>query len=50
MPVILGVLLGAWIGTRLLVRARSQALRLVFSLVILALAAEMIYNGMTGRV
>lgn len=50
MPVILGVLLGAWFGTRLLVRARSQALRVVFSLVILALAAEMIYNGVTGRV
>jgi uncharacterized membrane protein YfcA len=50
MPVILGVLPGAWFGTHILVHARSQALRVVFSVVILALAAEMIYNGLAGRV
>ncbi len=48
MPVMLGVLLGAFLGTRVLVRARTRMLRLVFSLVILALAVEMIYNGFTG--
>jgi uncharacterized membrane protein YfcA len=48
MPVMLGVLLGAFLGSRLLVRARTRSLRLVFSVVILALGLEMIYNGLTG--
>jgi uncharacterized membrane protein YfcA len=49
MPVMLGVLLGAFLGTRVLVRAQIRVLRLVFSLVVLALALEMIYNGLTGN-
>jgi len=49
MPVMLGVLAGSLLGTRVLVRASVRPLRLVFSLVILALAVEMIYNGFTGR-
>src|SRR5262249_59129010 len=43
MPVMLGVLLGSTLGARVLPRARTPALRLVFGLVILALAVEMIY-------
>jgi len=50
MPVMLGVLLGAFLGTKVLVRARVKTLRLVFGLVILALAIEMIVNGATGRI
>jgi uncharacterized membrane protein YfcA len=50
MPVMLGVLLGSFLGTRVLVAARTRILRLVFGLVILALAIEMIYSGLTGRV
>jgi uncharacterized membrane protein YfcA len=49
MPVVLGVLLGAVIGTRVLERARSRVLRIVFSGVIVALALEMLFNGFTGR-
>ena len=49
MPVMLGVLLGSLLGTRVLVKARTRLLRIIFSLVILGLAIEMIYNGMTGR-
>ncbi len=49
MPVMLGVLLGALLGTRILVSAETRILRLVFGLVILVLAIEMIYNGLTGR-
>jgi uncharacterized membrane protein YfcA len=49
MPVVLGVLLGALLGTRVLVRARTKLLRTIFSLVILALALQMIYGGITGR-
>ncbi|MEH2272163.1 MAG: sulfite exporter TauE/SafE family protein [Nostoc sp.] len=49
MPVMLGVLCGAVLGARVLVRARVQLLRDIFSGVILVLALEMIYKGLTGR-
>lgn len=49
MPVMLGVLFGSLLGARVLVRAHTQALRLVFSLVIVGLGLEMLYNGLTGR-
>src|SRR5262249_35640795 len=48
MPVMLGVLLGSFLGTRVLVRARTRWLRIIFGLVILALAVQMIYKGLTG--
>ena len=38
------------IGARVLARAKVTVLRLVFSLVIAALAIEMIYNGIKGKV
>ena len=50
MPVMLGVLGGAFLGTKVLVRARVKTLRLVFGSVILVLAIEMIVNGITGKV
>ncbi len=50
MPVMLGVLVGALLGTRVLVRAQVKTLRVVFGVVILALAIEMIVNGITGRI
>jgi uncharacterized membrane protein YfcA len=49
MPVTLGALAGSLLGSREIVGAKTRALRVVFSLVILALAIEMIYNGLTGR-
>jgi uncharacterized membrane protein YfcA len=49
MPVMLGVLTGALLGARLLMGARVHVLRLVFAAAILALGAEMIYGGFTGR-
>lgn len=49
MPVMLGVLLGAVLGARWIGRTKTALLRRLFSLVILALAAEMIYNGLMGR-
>ena len=48
MPVMLGVLLGSFLGTCVLVAARVSVLRLVFGVVILALGIEMIYKGLTG--
>jgi len=50
MPVMLGVLLGALLGAKVLVHARVKTLRMVFGAVILALAIEMIVNGITGKV
>jgi len=49
MPVVIGVLVGSLIGSRILVRAHVETLRVVFSIVIVALGAEMIFNGLTGR-
>ena len=48
MPVMLGVLTGSLLGARHLMGARTRALRLVFAGVVGLLAAEMIYNGVTG--
>jgi len=48
MPVMLGVLLGAFFGVRELISARTRVLRLLFGVIILVLAIEMIYNGLTG--
>ncbi len=50
MPVMLGVLMGSLSGARILVKARTLLLRRVFSIVIVLLAIEMIYNGLTGRI
>jgi len=50
MPVMLGALLGSLLGTKVLVRAPVQRLRMVFGVVILVLAIEMIYNGITGSI
>ena len=47
-PVALGVLLGAWAGSRLLPRLRGRALRLVFVPILLYMAAEMLWKGLAG--
>jgi uncharacterized protein len=49
MPVMLGVLTGALLGTKVLVRTRVPILRKVFASVIFLLAIEMLFNGFTGR-
>jgi hypothetical protein len=50
MPVMLGVLTGSLIGTRVLARTKTSSLRVVFGAVILVLGVEMLYKGMTGRI
>jgi len=50
MPVMLGVLGGSLLGTRILVKADPKWLRRVFSLVIVALGIEMLYKGISGRI
>ena len=49
MPVMLGILPGALLGSRLLTRTKVAALRIVFGVVIAALAAQMIYLGLSGK-
>ncbi|MDP9039391.1 MAG: sulfite exporter TauE/SafE family protein [Acidobacteriota bacterium] len=49
-PVMLGVLAGSLLGSKVLARANVGALRTVFALVILGLGLEMIVNGWLGRV
>jgi len=49
MPVLLGVLPGSLLGARILTRAPVKALRILFAVVIVALAVQMIYKGVTGK-
>ncbi len=49
MPVVLGVLAGSIYGARVLTNAQPRRLRLVFVWVIVALALEMLYEGIMGR-
>jgi uncharacterized membrane protein YfcA len=50
MPVMLGVLAGSLLGTRVLVRTRVNTLKTVFALVIVVLGCEMIYSGVKGAI
>ena len=49
-PVVLGVLAGAYVGSKILVKAKTKILRLVFAIVISILGIEMIYNGITRQI
>jgi uncharacterized membrane protein YfcA len=49
MPVVLGVLAGATIGARLLARVRVKPLRMLFTVIMVVLAIEMLYQGLTKR-
>lgn len=49
MPVMLGVVLGSVLGSRVLMSAQIKPLRIIFAGVILILGVEMIYGGLTGR-
>jgi hypothetical protein len=50
MPVMLGVLAGSLIGAGVLVKTKTRLLRIVFSIIIFALAVEMIFNGLVGKI
>jgi len=51
MPVVIGVLVGALSGSKILVHAQSSGwLRWVFAIVVTILASQMIYNGILGRI
>jgi uncharacterized membrane protein YfcA len=48
MPVMLGVLAGSLLGSKILVKAETNWLRLMFSVVILVLGLQMLYKGFWG--
>ena len=50
MPVMLGVLAGSLLGSRILMKADTKSLRLVFSVVILVLGLQMLYKGIWGHI
>jgi len=51
MPVVIGVLIGALSGSKILVKTQSSGrLRWTFAIVVLFLAVQMIYNGILGRI
>jgi hypothetical protein len=49
LPVVLGVLTGSMLGARVLMGASVRLLRILFAVVIVALAVQMIYKGFTGE-
>jgi len=47
-PVVLGILVGAFLGTRVLVRLPNRAVRMLFLVVLAVLSVEMIFRGIRG--
>lgn len=48
LPVSIGVILGATLGAKILIRTKTAQLKVFFALVIVFLALQMIYNGLTA--
>lgn len=49
-PVTLGVLVGALLGARILLRAPVKPLRMLFTAIVVVMAAQMLYKGVRGTV
>ncbi|HTM99874.1 MAG TPA: sulfite exporter TauE/SafE family protein [Pedobacter sp.] len=49
MPVTLGVICGATIGAKILIKTKTDKLKIVFAVVVTFLALQMIYKGLTGN-
>lgn len=47
-PVAVGVLLGAWVGTKLMMRLPAQKIRVAFIVVLLVIAVQMALRGLQG--
>lgn len=50
MPVVIGVVFGAMTGSKILVKAKSKSLKIVFAIVVTFLAIQMIYKGLSGHI
>jgi uncharacterized membrane protein YfcA len=49
MPVTIGVISGATIGAKILIKTNTDKLKIVFAVVVTCLALQMIYKGLTGN-
>lgn len=49
MPVTVGVIAGATLGAKILIRTKTDKLKVVFAIVVTFLALQMIYNGLSGQ-
>lgn len=49
-PVALGAMIGSLLGTRVLVKARTRALRIIFAVVVAAMGFQLLYRTVTGRI
>ncbi|TDO21759.1 sulfite exporter TauE/SafE family protein [Pedobacter duraquae] len=49
MPVTIGVLIGATVGAKILIRTKTDKLKIIFAIVVGFLALQMIYNGLSGK-
>lgn len=50
MPVMIGVLAGSLLGARILLKSQTKSIRVVFAIVIVFLALEMIYSGIVKTI
>ena len=50
MPVTLGVLIGSTLGAKILIKTKPDKLKVVFAVVVVFLAFQMIYNGLVGNI
>jgi hypothetical protein len=50
MPVIVGTLIGSFVGTHILLKTEVKWLRVTFGVVVMFLAVELIYGGFTGKI
>ena len=49
MPVTIGVIFGATLGAKILVKTKTDKLKVIFAVVVIFLALQMIYKGLTGK-
>lgn len=50
MPVMIGVLIGSLVGAKILLKTRTQSIRVIFALVVTLMGLEMIYNGIMNTI
>lgn len=49
MPVTIGVICGATLGAKILIKTKTDKLKVIFAIVVTFLAIQMIYKGLTGQ-
>lgn len=48
-PVLIGVVVGSWIGSKTLMSSKTKKLKVVFAVVVTILSVYMMYNGLNGN-